>query len=102
MVPLDGRVQAEGPDNLVVRARIEESGAGDGDQVGDVLRIDSRTGIQGFLGGLNEEVSMAAESKHVLTSRDPSRVRPGWAANTALASDWTRMVGGTAVSKDLR
>ena len=47
-------------------------------------------------------VSMAAESKHVLTSRDPSRVRPGWAANTALASGWTRMVGGTAVSRDLR
>ena len=47
-------------------------------------------------------VSMAAESKQVLTRRVPSLVRPGWAAKTSRASVWIRTVGGTAVSRDLR
>ena len=44
VVPLDSRIQAEGPDNLVVRAGIEESGAGNRDQVGDVPLETIKTG----------------------------------------------------------
>ena len=56
VVPLDSRIQAEGPDDLVVRAGIEESGAGNRDQVGDVPRLDARAGIEGFLGCFNEKL----------------------------------------------
>jgi hypothetical protein len=33
MVPLDSGVKAQGPDDLVIRTGIEETGAGDGDDM---------------------------------------------------------------------
>ena len=48
VVPLHGGIQAEGPDDLVVRAGIEESGAGNRDEVGDVRRLDAGQASRAF------------------------------------------------------
>ena len=62
VVALHGRIQAEGADDLVVRSGVEEPGAGDRHEMGDVRRFDSGAGIQRGLGGLHEQLGgFAAE-----------------------------------------
>ena len=56
VIPLDGGIQAEGPDDFVVRAGIEKPGAGHRDQMSYVKSSDARAGVQGLLGRLDEEL----------------------------------------------